>query len=212
MPASEAHARLQGDRTNYRFLGQLSYAAGLEAQAEAVREVQSGAPNVLLGLTHDPVITLGRHATMQHLLADSGIPIVKTDRGGDITYHGPEQVLVYPIVRLTSGVKPFVRALEEAMIRYLATLGISALARDDAPGVYVDGAKIGLLGLRVHEGISRHGLALNLGGSLAAFATMNPCGHAGQRLTSVELLTGTRPSHATAAAAIAREVERLLSI
>lgn len=197
-----------------RFLGQLSYAAGLEAQAAAVREVEGGERGVLLGLTHDPVITLGRHATTVNLLVDEaalarkGITLARTDRGGDVTYHGPEQVIVYPIVRLGSlGVKAFVRVLEDAMISYLASLGVTAVVRDDAPGVYVGGAKIGLLGLRVQEGITRHGLALNLGGALDAFSLMHPCGHVGQVLTSVEALTGVRPTHANAARELFRIVD-----
>jgi lipoyl(octanoyl) transferase len=174
-----------------------------------VREVERGAPGVLLGLTHDPVITLGRHANRQNVLVDEatlqarGIALVQSDRGGDVTYHGPEQVIVYPIVRLGSlAVKTFVAQLQSAMQAYLASLGIAAVSREDAPGVYVGDAKIGLLGLRVKDGITRHGLALNLGGSLEAFSLMHPCGYAGQALTSVEALTGQRPSHHAAAAAI----------
>ncbi|MCC6807289.1 MAG: lipoyl(octanoyl) transferase LipB [Deltaproteobacteria bacterium] len=196
----------------YRFLGQLSYEEGLLEQQVAVREVQNGIDGVVLGLTHDPVITIGRNATRANLLADDqtlaarGIVLAESDRGGDITYHGPEQVLLYPIVRLAAvrrSVKGFVDSLQRAMVVYLASLGLTAVPRDDAPGVYVGGAKIGLLGLRVQDGIARHGLALNLGGALDAFSLMHPCGHAGQALTSVEALTGARPSHKEAAAAIA---------
>ncbi len=193
----------------YRFLGQLSYEEGLAEQAAAAAEVERGSPGVMLGLTHDPVITLGRNAKRSNVLVDEealrarGIALVQSDRGGDVTYHGPEQVIVYPIVRLGPvAVKTFVTKLQSAMQAYLASLGIAAVARDDAPGVYVGSAKIGLLGLRVKDGITRHGLAVNLGGSLDAFSLMHPCGHAGQALTSVEALTGKRPSHHEAAAAI----------
>jgi lipoyl(octanoyl) transferase len=202
----------------FRFLGRLSYAAGLEAQAAAAAEVERGSQGLILGLTHEPVITLGRHAKTANVLVDEGvlaargIALARTDRGGDVTYHGPEQAIVYPIARLGSlGVKAFVRILERAMIDYLGALGLIAIARDDAPGVYVSGRKIGLLGLRVQRGITRHGLALNLGGSLEAFSLIHPCGHAGQALTSVEALTGTRPTHEAAARAMSERIEAALA-
>jgi lipoyl(octanoyl) transferase len=200
----------------YRFIGEVSYGSGLELQAEAFAEVQrSDLRGVILGLTHHPVMTLGRNAGAGNLLLPRaqlearGVEVVQTDRGGDVTYHGPEQVLLYPIVRIAS-VRDFACAIEKAMIAYLGTLGINARREDGAPGVFVGREKIGFLGLRVREGISTHGLSLNLAGSLEPFSWMNPCGFQGMAMTSVERLLGSAPSHASAAAGLAQQLTRLL--
>lgn len=152
-------------------------------------------------LEHPPVFTQGQAGRAEHLLAAGDIPVVQSDRGGQITYHGPGQLIVYLLLdcrRRGLGVRRLVTAIEEAVIDTLGSLGVEAVARRDAPGVYVDGAKIAALGLRVRRGCSYHGLALNLDADLAPFARINPCGMAGLPVTRlvdlvdpVELVEGS---------------------
>ena len=128
---------------------------------------------------HRPVFTQGQAGRAEHVLAPADIPIVQTDRGGQVTYHGPGQIVIYLLLdlkRLGLGVKALVRGIEQSMIDTLASYGITAQRRDDAPGVYVAGDKIGALGLRVKRGCSYHGLSLNVAMDLAPFARINPCG------------------------------------
>jgi lipoyl(octanoyl) transferase len=138
---------------------------------------------------HPPVYTLGLNASREHLLATGDIPVVAIDRGGQVTYHGPGQLLVYVLVdirRSRLGVRELVIALEQAVIAYVAQFGIVAVARREAPGVYVDGAKLASVGLRVRRGASYHGLALNVALDLEPFQRINVCGYPG--LTVVRLL------------------------
>jgi lipoyl(octanoyl) transferase len=142
---------------------------------------------------HDPVFTLGQAGKPEHVLAPGDIPVVRTNRGGQVTYHGPGQIVAYPLVdlrRLGIGVREFVCRIEQALIDTLAHWDIHALRKDGAPGVYVDGAKIGALGLRVRRGCTFHGLAFNVGGDLEPFARINPCGYAGLAVTSMLKLGG----------------------
>ena len=137
---------------------------------------------------HDPVFTLGQAGKPEHILAAGDIPVVRTNRGGQVTYHGPGQIVAYPLVdlrRLNIGVREFVCRIEQALIDTLATWNITAVRRSGAPGVYVDGAKIGALGLRVRHGCTFHGLALNVAMDLEPFSRINPCGYEGLRVTSV---------------------------
>ena len=137
---------------------------------------------------HDPVFTLGQAGKPEHVLAAGDIPVVRTNRGGQVTYHGPGQIVAYPLVdlrRLNIGVREFVCRIEQALIDTLATWNISAVRRPGAPGVYVDGAKIGALGLRVRHGCTFHGLAFNVAMDLEPFSRINPCGYAGLQVTSV---------------------------
>ena len=137
---------------------------------------------------HDPVFTLGQAGKPEHVLAAGDIPVVRTNRGGQVTYHGPGQIVAYPLVdlrRLNIGVREFVCRIEQALIDTLATWNITAVRRSGAPGVYVDGAKIGALGLRVRHGCTFHGLALNVAMDLEPFSRINPCGYEGLRVTSV---------------------------
>lgn len=130
-------------------------------------------------LEHPPVFTTGRNAKAEHLLDPGPIPVVPVDRGGQVTYHGPGQVMAYLLLDLRRrghGVRWLVSGMEQAVIRLLASAGIEAEARSDAPGVYVGGAKVASLGLRVRRGCSYHGLALNVDMDLAPFARINPCG------------------------------------
>lgn len=131
---------------------------------------------------HPPVYTLGRAGKEEHLLNAADIPLIKTDRGGQITYHGPGQIVVYCLIDIKKhriGVRPLVTRIENALISTLARLGIHGEARADAPGVYVNGAKIAALGLRIKNGRSYHGLSLNVDMDLSPFSGINPCGYAG---------------------------------
>jgi lipoyl(octanoyl) transferase len=137
---------------------------------------------------HPPVFTQGQAGKPEHVLARGDIPLVETDRGGQVTYHGPGQLVVYPLLdlrRLKLGVRDLVTQLEETTVAVLADYGVTAAARPDAPGVYVDGRKIASLGLRVRRGCSFHGLALNVDMDLAPFLRINPCGYNGLQMTQL---------------------------
>ena len=137
---------------------------------------------------HDPVFTLGQAGKPEHVLTPGDIPVLRTNRGGQVTYHGPGQLVAYPLVdlrRLNIGVREFVCRIEQALIDTLAQWQIAAVRRDGAPGVYVGGAKIGALGLRVRRGCSFHGLAFNVAMDLEPFSRINPCGYHGLQVTSV---------------------------
>lgn len=141
-------------------------------------------PDEIWLLEHPPVYTLGQAGRPEHLLRDVGIPLVKIDRGGQITYHGPGQLVAYLLIdlhRRCLKVRELVTLMEQAVIDCLAGYGVSAERKAGAPGVYVDGAKIGALGLRVRNGRSYHGLALNVDVDLAPFSSINPCGYEGLR-------------------------------
>ncbi len=143
-------------------------------------------PDEIWFVEHPPVFTLGMNASREHLLAPGDIPVVAVDRGGQVTYHGPGQLVVYPLVdlrRLGLGVRPLVEALENAVIDYAAECGIRARGSRAAPGVYVGEAKLASVGLRVRRGASYHGLALNVSLDLEPFARINPCGYRGLAVT-----------------------------
>jgi lipoyl(octanoyl) transferase len=149
---------------------------------------------------HDPVFTQGLAGKAEHVLDSSGIPIVQTDRGGQVTYHGPGQVVVYPLLdidRRGLGVRCLVDRLEQAVIELLADRGIPSARREGAPGVYVADAKIASIGLKVRRGRTYHGLALNVDMDLRPFSRINPCGFAGLAMTQmVDHLPGTTPTAA----------------
>lgn len=137
---------------------------------------------------HPPVYTLGLNGKPEHLLQPTAIPVVESDRGGQITYHGPGQLVIYWLAdlrRLALGPRQAVTVLEQAMIETLRQYGIRAVSRADAPGVYVDGRKIGALGLRIKRGCCYHGLSLNNDMDLRPFQVINPCGHAGLQVTQL---------------------------
>ena len=143
-------------------------------------------PDEIWLLEHPPVFTLGMNADPAHVLAAGQIPVVRIDRGGQVTYHGPGQLLAYALVDLRRahlGVRDLVSALERAVIGYAADLGITAECRRGAPGVYVEGRKLASVGIRVRRGASYHGLALNVCNDLGPFERINPCGYPGLRMT-----------------------------
>jgi len=140
---------------------------------------------------HPPVFTQGQAGKAAHLLAPGDIPVVQSDRGGQVTYHGPGQLVIYLLLSLREagvGIRRLVNILQDSVIDLLAEHGIRAETRAGAPGVYVDGRKIAALGLRVRRGYTYHGLALNVSNDLAPFGRINPCGFAGLEVTSTELL------------------------
>jgi lipoyl(octanoyl) transferase len=142
---------------------------------------------------HPPVFTLGLAGKHEHVLAPGDIPVIDIDRGGQVTYHGPGQLVVYPLLnlrRLKLGVRTLVEALENAVIDTLASYDIEAVSRRDAPGVYVDGRKVAALGLRVRNGCTYHGLAFNVNMDLEPFSRINPCGYEGLEVTQVADLGG----------------------
>jgi lipoyl(octanoyl) transferase len=145
-------------------------------------------PDELWWLEHPPVFTLGMNGKTEHLLAPGDIPVIAVDRGGQVTYHGPGQMVAYFMLdlrRLGMGVRQLVDVLEQSVIGWLATRGVVAKGRRDAPGVYVDGAKIAALGLRVRRGCTYHGLSLNVNMDLEPFSRINPCGYQGLPVTQL---------------------------
>ena len=169
-----------------RELGRVAYEPTWRAMQAFTAQRSADTPDELWMLEHPPVYTLGQAGKREHLIAATDIPVVAIDRGGQITYHGPGQVVAYVLVDLRRrgyGIRELVSRMEQAVIDLLAASNIDAARRAGAPGVYVDGAKIAALGLRVKQGCTYHGLALNVDMDLAPFAAINPCGYAGMRVT-----------------------------
>lgn len=149
-------------------------------------------PDELWLLEHPPTFTQGRAGKAEHLLNPGEIPVVPIDRGGQVTYHGPGQLVLYTLMDLTRrklGVRALVTALEQSVISLLQHYQIDAIARRDAPGVYVDGAKIAAVGLRIRKGCSFHGLSFNIDMDLEPFLRINPCGYQGLEVTQLASLT-----------------------
>jgi lipoyl(octanoyl) transferase len=145
---------------------------------------------------HPPVFTLGLNADREHLIAPGNIPVVQIDRGGQVTYHGPGQLMIYPLIDLKRskiGVRNLVTALEQTIVDLAADINIKAAARADAPGVYVDGRKLASVGLRVRRGASYHGMALNVDVDLEPFSRINPCGYQDLELTDLHRLGAVEP-------------------
>jgi len=174
-----------------RRLGLRDYLPTWEAMRAFTDARTPGTPSELWIVEHPAVFTQGQAGKAEHLLAPGDIPVVQTDRGGQVTYHGPGQLVVYLLVSLRDvgvGIRGLVSIIEQAIIDLLGARGIEAQARPDAPGVYVDGRKIASLGLRVRRGFTYHGLALNVSNDLEPFRRINPCGHAGLEVTSTRQL------------------------
>jgi lipoyl(octanoyl) transferase len=183
--------------------GLVDYEPTWRAMQRFTEERDAATPDEIWFLEHRPVFTLGMNASRAHLLDPGGIPVVQIDRGGQVTYHGPGQLVVYPLVDLKRaglGIRDFVTALERAVIELAARYGITAQCRRHAPGVYVDGRKLASVGVRVRRGGSYHGLALNVAMDLAPFRRINPCGYPGLEMTQLADLGGPRSVAASAAA------------
>ncbi len=172
-------------------MGLRPYAETWRAMREYTDQRDADSPDQLWLLEHPPVFTLGQAGKPEHLLAPGEIPVIKTDRGGQVTYHGPGQLVAYLLLDLRRaglGVRGLVTLLEQAVIDLLRAEGIEASAREDAPGVYVAEAKIASVGLRVRHGCSFHGLSLNVAMDLSPFERINPCGYPGLEVTQLSEL------------------------
>jgi len=163
-------------------LGRVDYAPTYQAMLDFTAARTAETPDELWIVEHPPVYTLGQAGKPEHILRDVGIPTVKIDRGGQVTYHGPGQVVIYLLLdlsRLKIKVRELVTAIEQAVIDLLAAHGVTAERRDGAPGVYVGPAKVAALGLRIRNGCSYHGVSLNVDMDLSPFEAINPCGYPG---------------------------------
>ncbi len=175
----------------HRRLGEADYAETLAAMRRFTDERRADTPDELWLLQHPRVFTQGQAGRAEHVLAPGDIPVVQVDRGGQVTYHGPGQWVVYLLIDLKRrglGVRELVSLIERAIVAVLAGHGIDGAADPARPGVYVDGAKIASLGLRVRRGCSYHGLALNVNLDLEPFGRINPCGYEGLAVTSMAAL------------------------
>ena len=178
----------QPDTLFVRHLGLQDYAQTWQAMTEFTNTRTPETPDELWLVEHLPVFTQGQAGKPEHLLLPGDIPVIKTDRGGQVTYHGPGQLVAYPLLdlrRLKLGVRDLVTLIEQTLVAVLSHYGIDAYPKPDAPGVYVDGAKIASLGLRVRRGCSFHGLSLNVAMDLAPFLRINPCGYQGLAMTQM---------------------------
>ena len=176
-----------------KWLGRVDYEPTWRAMQKFTDERTANTPDEVWLLEHPPVFTLGMNARHEHLLEPGDIPVVQIDRGGQVTYHGPGQLVIYPLIdlrRAKLGVRDLVSALERAIVAYCAGFGITAESRRDAPGVYVGGAKLASIGLRVRRGASYHGAALNVNMDLEPFRRINPCGYPGLEMTQLAALGG----------------------
>jgi lipoyl(octanoyl) transferase len=174
-------------------LGLVEYEPTWRAMQRFTEERDDRTPDEIWFLEHPPVFTLGMNAKREHVLAPGDIPVVQIDRGGQVTYHGPGQLVVYPLVdlrRAKLGVRDLVTALERAVIDYAAEFGAHAECRRNAPGVYVNDRKLASVGIRVRRGASFHGLALNVNLDLEPFSRINPCGYEGLEMTRLTDLGG----------------------
>ncbi len=172
-----------------RPLGCADYEPTWQAMMKFTAERSAETPDELWVVEHPPVFTLGQAGKPEHLLVDTGIPLVKIDRGGQITYHGPGQVVVYLLIDLPRRklkVRELVSRIEQAVIDCLGEQGVTAERHDGAPGVYVGPAKVAALGLRVRNGCCYHGVSLNVDMDLSPFSAINPCGYAGMAVTQTK--------------------------
>ena len=176
-----------------RGLGSIDYEQAWHAMQNFTRSRSSSSDDELWAVEHPAIFTQGRAGKSEHLLAPGEIPVVSSDRGGQVTYHGPGQLVLYVLLnvkRLGIGPRELVRRLEQSLIDYLDVLGIVAERRAGAPGVYVGAAKVASLGLRIRNGFSYHGVALNIAMDLEPFSRINPCGYAGLAVTQLSDLDG----------------------
>ena len=183
-----------------RNLGRTDYEPVWRAMQSFTNTRGANTPDEIWFTEHEPVFTLGLNASRDHLLAPGNIPVVQIDRGGQVTYHGPGQLMIYPLLdirRANVGVRPLVTALEQSVVDLVAESGISAASRCDAPGVYVDGVKIASVGLRIRRGASFHGMALNVDVDLEPFSRINPCGFADLEVTDLARLGASSDLDAT---------------
>jgi len=176
-----------------RDLGRHAYEPVWRAMQAYTDARNEHSPDLLWLVEHDPVFTLGQAGKPEHVLLPGDIPVLNVDRGGQVTYHGPGQIVAYPLLDLRRrriGVRDYVCRIEQAVIDTLADWNIEGRRREGAPGVYVDGAKVAALGIRVRRGCAFHGLAFNIDMDLEPFSRINPCGYAGLEVVSMRDLGG----------------------
>jgi len=172
-----------------RHLGEVDYLTTWQKMQDFTDSRDKDTADELWFLQHPPVYTLGKNGKPEHILSAQDVPVVNADRGGQVTYHGPGQIVVYTLLdlnRLKIGVRELVTIIEQSIVDLLAGYDIESCARRDAPGVYVNNAKIAALGLRVRKGCSFHGLALNVDMDLEPFIRINPCGYEGLEVTQLK--------------------------
>lgn len=202
-----------------RSLGVVNYDESFERMRNFTNSRDASTPDEIWVLQHPPVFTQGQAGKAEHVLAAGDIPIVQSDRGGQVTYHGPGQLVVYFLIdlhRLGYGIRSLVTHIEQSMVDVLADYGITAYADAEAPGVYVDNAggqpgraKIGSLGLRVRHARTYHGLSLNVDMDLEPFSRINPCGYSGLRMTQTSALGGPSTTDQVAADLVPHLLHRL---
>ena len=189
-----AHIAVQSEpKPIVRRLGRVDYEPTWRAMQRFTNERDASTPDEIWFLEHPRVFTLGMNASPAHVLAPGDIPVVQIDRGGQVTYHGPGQLVVYPLVdlrRAKLGVRDIVTALERSVIQCVREFGITAEARRGAPGIYVGERKLGSIGIRVRRHCSYHGLAVNVNLDLEPFQRINPCGYQGLEMTQLADLGG----------------------
>lgn len=174
-----------------RSLGRQEYEPLWRKMQRFTDERDAGTPDEIWYTEHPPVFTLGMNASRDHVIAPGDIPVIQVDRGGQVTYHGPGQLMVYPLIdlkRAKLGVRDLVTALEQCIVDLVGEFDIAAASRKDAPGVYVQGTKIASVGLRVRRGASFHGMALNIDVDLEPFSRINPCGFDDLQVTDLRSL------------------------
>ena len=183
-----------------RFLGRQDYVPLWHEMQRFTDERDASTPDEIWFCEHPPVFTLGLNASKEHLLAPGDIPVVQIDRGGQVTFHGPGQLMIYPLIdirRANIGVRKLVTALEQSVVDLAAEYDVAASARADAPGVYVEDDKLASVGLRIRRGASFHGMALNVDVDLEPFTRINPCGYAELEMTDLHRLGIDLPLEAT---------------
>ncbi|MBT4837389.1 MAG: lipoyl(octanoyl) transferase LipB [Methylococcales bacterium] len=172
-------------------LGLADYTSVWKSMKAFTRQRMSGDNDELWVVQHPAVYTLGLSGKKEHLLKKTAIPVVETDRGGQVTYHGPGQLIIYTLIdlkRLNMGIRSFVELIENSVIQLLKNHGVVAVSKRDAPGVYVQGNKIASLGLKVRKGCCYHGLSLNVAMDLSPFDDINVCGYSALKVTQMSLL------------------------
>jgi lipoyl(octanoyl) transferase len=195
-----------------KYLGLVDFESTWHAMQAFTAGRTGDTPDEMWLLQHPPVFTLGLAGKREHILRESAIPVVPIDRGGQVTYHGPGQLVAYLLLDLKRrgyGVRELVKRMEQALMELLADYGVRAERRANAPGVYVGGAKIAALGLRIKHGMSYHGLALNVDMDLTPFSYINPCGYEGLAVTQLSAL-GIETSLEIIARELAVKLERAL--
>ena len=189
--SSNISSQFDNKRLKIRQLGLADYEKVWQSMQDFTQTRDEHTSDELWIVEHPPVFTLGRNGKAEHILHDSDIPVVKVDRGGQVTYHGPGQIVIYLLLdlhRRKLGIRKLVTLIEDCIITLLEQFNVSANSNPKAPGVYVDGKKVAALGLRVSKGRTTHGLSLNVDMSLTPFSYINPCGYEGLEVTHTQAL------------------------